>query len=606
MNDFDTQPHGLTDCIIYTRVSSLSQMERGQGAESQEVFCRRFAESQGYTVWGVFFDKGVSGARLDREGIQDALAFLRKHKKQRRFVLIVDDISRLARHIRVHLDLRDAIDACGAVLESPSRSFGSDPDGRYFENMQALGAQHYRDKIRETTKKRRTARLMGGYWPFSTPIGYRSERVEGHGNMLVRDEPLASIIQEALESYASGRLQSQAEVARFLQSRPEFPKNRFGVVTNEAANRVLRRLLYSGHLEMPKYGIDLREGKHEGLVTLETFNRIQARLAGKAYVPARADLSEDFPLRSFVLCTCGKPLTANWSRSKTGARHPYYMCFNKTCEHNRKSIRRADIEGRFEALLEYVQPSQRSFEFVRKILKKAWDYHHERAKAAKTAIRQKIAELERQSATMLDSIVTLSNTAVIARFEDKIGAIEAERLALVEKLETKGASHRPFEEMFELAMQFLGSPINLWNNSQVAAFAEKRTVLKLTFAEPLVYDRFEGFRTPKTSIVFSALKGGDMPNFKMADRVGFEPTKGFRPWRFSRPLPSTTRPPVLSGDLAPTSRPVQQVSVPPPDRSRNDPVPGIGLTGFSGFATRLDRCTARSWTFRATDFPSDL
>jgi hypothetical protein len=30
----------------------------------------------------------------------------------------------------------------------------------------------------------------------------------------------------------------------------------------------------------------------------------------------------------------------------------------------------------------------------------------------------------------------------------------------------------------------------------------------------------------------------------MADGVGFEPTKGFHLWRFSRPLPSTTRPPV--------------------------------------------------------------
>ena len=28
----------------------------------------------------------------------------------------------------------------------------------------------------------------------------------------------------------------------------------------------------------------------------------------------------------------------------------------------------------------------------------------------------------------------------------------------------------------------------------------------------------------------------------LADWVGFEPTKGFHGWRFSRPLPSTTRP----------------------------------------------------------------
>lgn len=44
--------------------------------------------------------------------------------------------------------------------------------------------------------------------------------------MLVRDEPLASIITQALEGYALGRLDTQAEVKRFLEAQPEFPKDR--------------------------------------------------------------------------------------------------------------------------------------------------------------------------------------------------------------------------------------------------------------------------------------------------------------------------------------------------------------------------------------------
>jgi len=41
----------------------------------------------------------------------------------------------------------------------------------------------------------------------------------------VRDEPNASIVQEALEGYASGRFESQAEIKRFLESQPLFPKD---------------------------------------------------------------------------------------------------------------------------------------------------------------------------------------------------------------------------------------------------------------------------------------------------------------------------------------------------------------------------------------------
>lgn len=66
---------------------------------------------------------------------------------------------------------------------------------------------------------------------------------------MVPDEPIASIIRTAIENYASGVFQTQAEVARYLESQ-NFPKNRYGKVTNEAANRILTRVVYAGYVEM--------------------------------------------------------------------------------------------------------------------------------------------------------------------------------------------------------------------------------------------------------------------------------------------------------------------------------------------------------------------
>ncbi|MDE1979330.1 MAG: hypothetical protein KGI86_08385 [Betaproteobacteria bacterium] len=79
------------------------------------------------------------------------------------------------------------------------------------EYILATVAQHQRRKNAEQTRNRMRARLLKGYWPFACPVGYRSQRVSGRGNMLVRNEPLASIVQEALEGYASGRFQLQAD-----------------------------------------------------------------------------------------------------------------------------------------------------------------------------------------------------------------------------------------------------------------------------------------------------------------------------------------------------------------------------------------------------------
>jgi site-specific DNA recombinase len=408
----------------------------------------------------------------------------------------------------------------GGLTFTPSVSLG------YAEYMQALGAQYFREQNTEQTIKRQTARLIDGYWPFRPPLGYEQKKMEGHGKVMAADEPYASIIREGLEGYATGRFQTQAEVARFFESMPDFPKTRLGTVTNEAANRILTRLIYAGHIEMPSWGISLREGKHEGLITLETFNRIQGRLKGRSYVAARADINADFPLRGFVRCTCGKPLTACWSKSKTGKKHPYYMCYNKLCDANRKSIPRAALEDAFTALLKGVQPSPKMYRFTKAILKKAWDMHGARAAKLKAAAKRGMADLEIQITALLERILKVSNETVLARFEDQIETLEMQKLAMAEKLRDEGQNHRPFDEMFELAMRFFSNPCNIWENGKLE---HKRTVLKLAFAEGPVYDRKGGFRTPKTSMIFSALEGFDGPSFKMAEGVGFEPTLGDYP-----------------------------------------------------------------------------
>ena len=128
---------------------------------------------------------------------------------------------------------------------------------------------------------------------------------------------------------------------RFLESFPEFPKDTAtGLIHNQRIYDILTRPIYAGYLEVPNWNVSLRKGQQEGLISLETFQKIQNRLRTGAKAPARRDISADFPLRGFVLCDdCGKPLTACWSKSKTGKQHPYYLCHTKTCASYRKSIR---------------------------------------------------------------------------------------------------------------------------------------------------------------------------------------------------------------------------------------------------------------------------
>jgi hypothetical protein len=93
------------------------------------------------------------------------------------------------------------------------------PEGQFVETVIAAQGQLERLQNRRQTLQKMKATLERGYYVFAAPVGYRYEKVEGHGRMLVRDEPLASIITEALEGYASGEISEKiANCGRPLRS----------------------------------------------------------------------------------------------------------------------------------------------------------------------------------------------------------------------------------------------------------------------------------------------------------------------------------------------------------------------------------------------------
>ncbi len=499
----------IKKAVSYTRVSSVAQTKRGDGLGSQETRGREYARIKGYTIVENFTDD-LTGSVVDRPGMTSMLNYLRRHRADN-CIVIIDDISRLARGVEAHWELRRTIIRAGGKLESPSIEFADDADSKMVENVLAGAAQHQREKNAEQTFNRMRARLVNGYWVFWKPRGYRYEKTRGEGNMLVRDEPLASIIQEALEGYASGRFETQVEVKRFLESQPLYPKDRkHGEVRAQHVTDLLNQVLYAGYLESPKWDVSLREGKHEGLISFATHHKILERLKSSAKAAARKDINADFPLRGFVLCgDCDKPLTSCWSKGKR-QKFAYYHCYNRACDSYGKSIPRQKIEGEFEALLGAMQPTENVLRIAQTMFKELWDHRLKHAAALAQSVKHEVSKIKNQIEQFLDRIVDTDTPSVISRYESRIAKLEKEKLLMKENLASCGKPQRPFEEMFEHAMAFLQNPQKLWASERLE---DKRAVLKLTFSSRLAYCRNQGFRTPQTALPFKALgaiQGGEM------------------------------------------------------------------------------------------------
>jgi len=507
-----------SNAVIYCRVSDPKQVTRGSGLGSQETRCRDYARAKGYEVVEVFRDEGTSGSIIERAGMLSMLAFLKKHRRTDTHIVIIDDISRLARGLEAHIQLRTAISAAGGRLESPSIEFGEDSDSMLVENLLASVSQHQRQKNAEQTKNRMMARATNGYWGFSPPIGYRYDRVSGHsGKVLVPIQPLARVIKEALEGFASGRFETQAEVQRFLQNDPIFPKNRFGTVHPQKVALILTQVLYAGHMSIPEWDMYRVPAKHEPLISYETFLKIDERLNPRQPVaPNRPDLNEDFPLRGFVNCACcDRPMTAAWSRGSKGTRYAYYWCFTKGCALARKNVRKAALEGDFERLLDSVRPTQELLFAAHAMLKVLWEQREKNAKEQAAHATRELQAIERKTEQLVARLVETDSRAVITAYEAQIQKLQDQKNLLTEKSASVGRPKRSFEESFRTSFAFLSNPRILWDSGRIE---HRRKLLRLLFGGRVQYAVSEGLRTPQITSLFAALQDFANDNSKVARR----------------------------------------------------------------------------------------
>ncbi len=478
---------------------------------------------KGYEVADVFRDEGASGSMIERPGMIAMLGFLKKHRRQTSHAVLIDDISRLARGLEAHTQLRTAITAAGGKLESPSIEFGEDSDSKLVENLLASVSQHQRQMNAEQTKNRMQARVGNGYWGFSPPTGYRYAHVNGHsGKVLISDEPLAGIIREALEVFASGLFQTQADVQRFLQAHALFPKNQKGEVHPQRVASILTQVMDAGFITVTEWNIYRLPAKHQALISFEAFTRIQERITGKTAIvaPIRTEANLAFPLRGFVVCgCCGHPMTAAWSKGRY-QRYGYYSCFQKSCAEGRKSIGKEKLEGAFSALLDGLRPTQETLFAARAMFKELWESRGADAKVrAEQAVRE-LAVIERKIEQLLERVVETNNRTVIQTYESQINKLQDRKHLLEEQSRSMRISRKPFEESFRTTYKFIENPRFLWDSGKKE---HHKKLFRLTFAERIAYSRKEGLRTAETTLPFNALQaifGGD---YGLARPKGFEP-----------------------------------------------------------------------------------
>lgn len=147
----------MTAALIYLRVSTEEQAERGYSIAAQREECRAKAQELGATEITEFVDEGVSGSILERPALVAALEKL-KAGGIRWFICL--DTSRLSRSVAHQLLLIDEIKKAGAELIFVNSKFTDTPEDRF--HLTVLSAvdeyERARTRLRSLIGKRAKAK----------------------------------------------------------------------------------------------------------------------------------------------------------------------------------------------------------------------------------------------------------------------------------------------------------------------------------------------------------------------------------------------------------------------------------------------------------------
>lgn len=508
--------------VIYCRVSSDRQVKEGDGLRSQETRCNDYARSKGYQVIKVFKDKGVSGGLNPdkRPAFNDLFAFLDTQKDK--YIILVDNVDRLTRSTESYVQITAFIQARGAVIDCPTHNFGDKPEEKFLTDIMVSTASYQREANKAQVKNRQKSRLLNGYWTHGKPAGYQYVSDTGGGKILVRDEPKATLITEALEGFASGRFDNQNKVAAFLTNSEGYISA--GKVSASTANRMLKNILYTGYLQYPKWDIGLIKGKHPALISMQTYEKIQERLTGKAKAPYRKDLNIDFPLRGFVLCSsCKEPLTASWCSGRN-KKYPYYHCKTKGCKLHSKGIGKETIESDFEELLKGIKPSEEVLELTKQIIKDTWKEKKANQAGNQVKLDKKVKELGCKIAGFMDRLLETEDKDMIRHYEGHIKELNYKYDLISAQAKQSYKIDTSYESAVGTVFDFIGNPYSIWSNGDLE---EKRLVMNLTFTKKLIYENRRGFGTVGKALPFTVLEDISKGKSKMVEGVGFEPTYAY-------------------------------------------------------------------------------
>ncbi len=471
-----SEPNQTVKALLYARVSSKEQEKEGFSIPAQCKLLRDYGAQNGFKIVEEYIDVETAKS-TGRTNFGEMVKYLREHPGVR--VVLVEKTDRLYRNLKDwvtldELDIEIHLAKEGTVLSADSRS-----SEKFMHGIKVLMAKNYIDNLSEEARKGQMEKAEQGIWPSKAPLGYLNVTAMDGKKIIEPDPALAAMVTKLFERYATGHyslklLTKEAHADGFV-----YPKsgNRVPVSTIHA---ILRNRLYSGMFE---WNGKLHQGRHEPLVSIELWERVQGVLTGRNTTPIHS-YGREFAFSGLMKCAdCGCAVVAEIKKGK----YIYYHCTGHAdgnrgnpSDCRRKYVREEALERQFAALLDQLYFDEEVLEWVREALKSSYtDERREHEDAIKRCQAEYKRLEDRLNAIYLDKL----DGRIDQTFYDRMAkAWKTEQVRLLREIERHtDAEHSYMDDGIKL-LELARNARELFAKQEAH---EKKRLLNLVFSNSI-------------------------------------------------------------------------------------------------------------------------
>lgn len=340
----------MKKAILYIRVSTDEQAERGHSLAYQEEKLKLYCQMKGIEVLAIF-KEDHSAKSFDRPQIKNLLTYLRKNRGVVDTMLFIkwDRFSRNAGDAYAMIKTLHKLGVEPHATEQPLDL--SVPENKtmlalYLTIPEVENDRRSLNVNSGMRRARREGRFLG-----VAPVGYLNKRDDNNKPVLMLDPVQAPLVKRGFEE----ALQCVKPIFTIFQ---ELKAEGFNCSKSNFW-RVLTNPVYYGGVEIPAFRDEKYEvvkGIHEPIITKEMFDAINDILYNKKrVVPVNNLRREEYPLRGNLQChVCGKILTGSKATNRHGTTYYYYHC-QGGCKVRFKA---KDANSRLLEILKMIKPTK--------------------------------------------------------------------------------------------------------------------------------------------------------------------------------------------------------------------------------------------------------